>query len=282
MEIIESQKEKAKLFKELHHNGNILVLPNIWDPLGAALLQSLEYPAIATASASVAFANGYDDGEHVPFKDVLTLLSKIAASVNLPVTADIESGYASTQADLQKNIELLLSTGIVGINFEDYDKQTESLFPLEVQCERIGLIRKISEALGLPLFINARTDVYLRGKVFITEEEKLSETIKRGKAYIEAGADCLFPPAMKIKDDLKKLITTLKCPVNVIAIPGIPDFKSLQQIGVARLSLGPGFLKVAIKAMKDVALKLKSYEGLSEVTGIDVTSADLKTLVTKK
>ena len=282
MEIIQSQKEKAKLFKELHHSGHILVLPNIWDPLGAALLQSLEYPAIATASASVAFTNGYDDGEHVPFKDVLTLLSKIAASVNLPVTADIESGYASTQVDLQRNIELLLSTGIVGINFEDYDKQTESLFPLEVQCERIGLIRKISEALGVPLFINARTDVYLRGKVFITEEEKLSETIKRGKAYIEAGADCLFPPAMKIKDDLEKLIATLKCPVNVIAIPGIPDFKSLQQIGVARLSLGPGFLKVAIKAMKDVALKLKNYEGLSEVTGIDVTSADLKTLVTKK
>lgn len=282
MEIIQSQKEKAKLFKELHHSGHILVLPNIWDPLGAALLQSLKYPAIATASASVAFTNGYDDGEHVPFKDVLTLLSKIAASVNLPVTADIESGYASTQVDLQRNIELLLSTGIVGINFEDYDKQTESLFPLEVQCERIGLIRKISEALGVPLFINARTDVYLRGKVFITEEEKLSETIKRGKAYIEAGADCLFPPAMKIKDDLEKLIATLKCPVNVIAIPGIPDFKSLQQIGVARLSLGPGFLKVAIKAMKDVALKLKNYEGLSEVTGIDVTSADLKTLVTKK
>src|SRR5688572_17999542 len=109
MGIVLSQKAKAKLFKELHHSGNILVLPNIWDPLGAALLRSLGYPAIATASASVAFTNGYDDGEHIPFRDILMLLSKITASVNLPVTADIESGYASTQEDLQKNIELLLS-----------------------------------------------------------------------------------------------------------------------------------------------------------------------------
>ncbi len=282
MEIIESQKEKAKLFKELHHSGNILVLPNIWDPLGAALLESLGYPAIATASASVAFTSGYDDGEHIPFKDVLMRLSKIAASVHLPVTADVESGYARTQADLQKNIELLLSTGIVGINFEDYNTETGSLFPLEVQCERISIIRKISEAFDVPLFINARTDVYLRGKVFITEEEKLAETIKRGKAYIEAGADCLFPPAMKSKDDLEKLIATLKCPVNVLALPGIPDFTSLQQIGVARLSLGPGFLKVAIKAMKDLATKLKNFQGLDEVTGVDVTSAELKQLASKK
>jgi len=282
MEIIQSQKAKAKLFKELHHRGKILVLPNIWDPLGAALLQNLGYPAIATASASVAFTNGYDDGEHIPFKDVLMLLSKITASVDLPVTADIESGYSRTQTDLQKNIELLLGTGIVGINFEDYDKQTESLFPLEVQCERIGLIRKISEAFDVPLFINARTDVYLRGKVFITEEEKLSETIRRGKAYIEAGADGVFAPAMKIKDDLEKLIAALKCPVNVIALPGIPDIKSLQQIGVARLSLGPGFLKVAIKAMKDLAIKLKNHEGLDEVLENDITTTELRNLVLKK
>ena len=276
-----SQKVKAEQFKKLHHGSEILVLPNIWDQLGALLLESLGYPAVATASASVAWTNGYTDGEHVPFNEVLTRLKNIAGSVNLPVTADVESGYASTDIELEKNVAKLISTGIVGINFEDHDKKTDSLFSLEVQCGRIKVIRKVAEAMNVPLFINARTDVYLRGKGFNTPEEKLNETLRRGKAYVDAGADGLFPPAMKDKDELAKLVSALSCPVNVIAMPGIPDFRTLKQIGVRRVSLGPGFLKIAIKAMKQLALKLKNYEGLDEVINNEVSSDDLKKLVGK-
>lgn len=273
-----SQQSKAQAFKALHHSGTILVLPNIWDPLGARLLESLDYPAIATASASVAFTNGYDDGEHIPFNDVVRRLSQITAKVSLPVTADIESGYAETEEQLQKNIEILLETGIVGINFEDYDKQTGHLIPIERQARRIRLIRKIADASDVPLFINARTDVFLRGTEFFPEQ-RMNETLSRGKAYIDAGADCLFPPALKNEDDLKQLIDSLRCPVNVLAMPGIPDFKTLRDIGIARLSLGPGFLKIAIKAMKTIAMKLKSYEGLEDVTGNEITFEYLKDLV---
>ena len=276
-----SQKVKAEQFKMLHHGSEILVLPNIWDPLGAALLESLGYPAIATASASVALTNGYEDGEHIPFNEVLTRLRNIAGSVNVPVTADIESGYASSDGELESNIEKLISTGVVGINLEDHDKQSDSLFSLEAQCKRIQVVRKVAEAMNVPLFINARTDVYLRGKGFNTPEEKLNETLRRGKAYLDAGADGLFPPAMKDKDELAKLVSVLSCPVNVIAMPGIPDFRTLREIGVKRVSLGPGFLKIAIKAMKQLAIKLKNYEGLDEVIGNEVSSEDLKKLVSR-
>ena len=277
-----SQKLKAEQLRKLHHGSEILVLPNIWDQLGALLLESLGYPAIATASASVAWTNGYEDGEHIPFIEVLTRLKNIAGSVNLPVTADVESGYASTDTELEKNVEKLISTGIVGINFEDHDKKTDSLFPLDIQCRRIRIIRKVAETMNVPLFINARTDVYLRGKGFDTPEEKLNETLKRGKAYLDAGADGLFPPAMKDKDELAKLVSALRCPVNVIAMPGIPDFRTLKEIGVRRVSLGPGFLKIAIKSMKQLAVKLKNYEGLDEVIGNEVSSEELKKLVGKK
>jgi 2-methylisocitrate lyase-like PEP mutase family enzyme len=277
----DSQKVKAERFKKLHHGSEILVLPNIWDPLGAALLESLGYPAIATASASVALTCGYEDGERIPFDEVVPRLKNIARSVNLPVTADIESGYARSNGELESNIEKLISIGVVGINLEDHDKHSDALFTLDAQCKRIQVVRKVANTMDVPLFINARTDVYLRGKGFNTSEEKLNETLRRGKAYLDAGADGLFPPAMKDKDQLAKLVSALACPVNVIAMPGIPDFKTLKEIGVKRVSLGPGFLKIAIKAMKELAIKLRNYEGLDEVIGNEVSSEDLKKLVSR-
>jgi 2-methylisocitrate lyase-like PEP mutase family enzyme len=139
-----AQKEKAQQLHKLHHSGKLLILPNIWDSLGAVLLESLEYPAIATASASIAFTNGYNDGEHNPFADVLNTIGKIVNSVNLPVTADIESGYADNDTQLQENIKLLLEKGIVGINIEDTDKKANTLYSVNVQCNRIKLIKKIA------------------------------------------------------------------------------------------------------------------------------------------
>src|SRR5215212_5032334 len=121
-----SQQQKAKQFYDLHHSGKLLILPNIWDCLGAMLLEDLSYPAIATASASIAFTNGYDDGENIPFDVLLTLLKKIVSSVNVPVTADLESGYAENDIRLQENIKKLIDTGVVGINIEDVDKRTNS------------------------------------------------------------------------------------------------------------------------------------------------------------
>jgi 2-methylisocitrate lyase-like PEP mutase family enzyme len=276
-----TQREKAKQFYHLHHSGSLLILPNIWDCLGANLLESLHYPAIATASASVAFTNGYDDGQQISFDSVIELLKRIVSSVNIPVSADIESGFADDDVTLKENIKRLIAAGIVGINFEDTDKETNSILPIEVQCEKIKLVKKVSEEVSIPLFINARADVYLRGKEFDTPESKFEEALKRGRAYKTAGADCFYPIGMTRQEDIKGMVEQLQMPVNVITIPGIPELNILNEMGVARVSLGPSFLKIAIRAMKNLALKLQNFEGLTDITGNEITSAYVKHLVNR-
>lgn len=273
-----TQQEKVNAFYKLHHSGKLLILPNIWDSLGAMLLQDLGYPAIATASASVAFANGYDDGEHIPFTELLGILRKITSGVNVPVTADIESGYASNDVQLKNNILQLLDVGIAGINIEDTNKQTGSLRTVEEQCNRIKLIKDNCAEAGKQLFINARTDVYLRSHA----ENKLEETIKRGLAYKDAGADCFYPITMNKIDEIKQVVNAVQMPVNIIPVPGIPSLSELQSIGVARVSLGPSFLKTAVQAMKKLAVKLQQGEGIDDILGNEVTSAYLHGLVNKR
>lgn len=277
-----TQKEKALKLYALHHTGKLLILPNIWDALGAILLESLEFPAVATASASIAFSNGYNDGEQLPFADVLARLKQIANSVAVPVTADIESAYATTDAQLRNNINQLLDTGIVGINIEDTNTDTKAIYSLEEQCKRIRIIKEVAQERGIPLFINARTDVLLHGQLFKGEEEKFDEIIKRGLAYKEAGAGCFYPILMKKEEDIKRLYELIEFPINVLTFPGIPPLKNLEEIGVARVSLGPNYLKLALKTMKDTAIKLKDYDGLNEIINNDVTSDYVKKLVNKE
>jgi len=274
------QPEKGNLLNTLHHNGKLLALPNIWDPLGAILLESLGYAAVATASASIAFSNGYPDGEKIPFKELLHILRKIVRSVKIPVTADIESGYATNNAELTENIKMLLDAGIAGINFEDTNKDDKTIISIEAQCEKLSLIRNTASEMGIPLFINARTDVYLKEND-LSDEEKLSEAIRRGKAYKNSGANCFYPISLKKKHQIEIIIKEVGLPVNVLMLPGIPDFETLKTIGVARLSLGPGFLKTSINAMKNIAEKLLRDEGMQEVTDNPVTSAYLNTLISK-
>lgn len=273
-----TQQAKALLFYELHHNDRMLVLPNIWDALGALLLESIGHPAIATASAAIAYTNGYDDGEQIPFDNVVEILKRIAGNVNVPVTADIESGYSNTNSQLRENIKSLIKTGIVGINFEDSDKQSGLLVPINIQSERINIVREVANETGIRLFINARTDVFIKGTDF-DDNVKLSETIERARAYVDAGADCIFPIAVKQINHIKELTSNLVVPINILAIPGVPDLKVLNDLGVARVSLGPGFLKIAIKAMKNVAESLRNFEGTDAITTNEITSDYLKNLV---
>ncbi len=271
---------KANLFKQLHHNDRLLVLPNVWDPLGALLLESLGYPAIATASAAIAFSNGYPDGEKIPFHDLLFILQNIVRCVKIPVTADIESGYAENNVLLKENIKKLVDTGIVGINVEDSAHDSKVIIPVEVQCEKISLIKETAIAMGCPLFINARTDIYLKENV-LSENEKRSATIRRGKAYKEAGADGFYPIFLKEKEDIEAIIQEVALPVNLLLLPGIPGFDTLKTIGVSRLSLGPGFLKTSVNALKNIAQKLLQDEGMYALTKNPVTTDYLKNLITK-
>jgi 2-methylisocitrate lyase-like PEP mutase family enzyme len=275
------QTEKGNLFKQLHHNGELLVLPNIWDPLGAILLERLGYTAVATASASIAFSNGYADGEKIPFNDLLVILKRIVQRVQVPVTADIESGYAKNNFILEENIKKLIDAGIAGINLEDGAHDGNIISPIKDQCEKISLIKETAIKMGIPLFINARTDVYLKEN-HLSENEKLSETIRRGNAYKDSGADGFYPIFVKKKETVEAIIEAVTLPLNILLLPGIPGFETLKTIGVSRLSLGPGFLKTAINAMKNVAEKLLRDEGMYVQINNPITTAYLNELISKK
>ncbi len=263
------QAEKANRLLELHRSEKILILPNIWDVLGAKLLEHLGFPAIATASASVAFSQGVDDGEVISFDEHVAILKKIAQSVKVPVTADIERGYADSEEELSKNTERLLEAGIVGINIEDSIVEGGELVSIKEQSRRLRAIRETADGLGVPLVINARTDVFLAEDY---DGDRVAEAVKRSQAYREAGANCLFVVGCS-GGELAELLKQVELPVNVFAHNDLPSIKELEKMGVARLSIGPALLRSSISRMKDVAETLQNY-GSYDVFTEDVLSSD--------
>ena len=260
-----SQSEKADLLKKLHYSKQMLVLPNIWDVAGAALLEETGYQAVATASAAIARANGYQDGEIIPFESVLEILTQIVNAVNIPVTADIESGYATDLQELKANMRKILATGVAGINIEDSDPKTNLLLPLETQAERIKLIRNVAEKAGVRLFINARVDIFLKPND-LTWEGKLEAAIERGCAYADAGADCIYPILLKDEAAISTLVKSFPVPVNITIMKGSPELAVLQQLGVARVSFGPNFQKAMLLAMKTSLKNVKDKFSHSQLT----------------
>ena len=186
------QAAKAQRFLALHHDPKLLVLPNIWDPLGARMLESVGYPAVATASAAVAFSQGYDDGEQIPFDLMLDVIRRIAERVEVPVTADVERGFAGSPEDVAENMKRVLQAGAVGINLEDSRSEGGELLAADAQADRLRAVREMADREQIPLVINARTDVFLRDTP-TSRSEKIEEAITRGRRYLEAGADCLYP-----------------------------------------------------------------------------------------
>ena len=279
MNDISTQKEKAIIFRDLHHSPKLLLLPNIWDVLGGALLKDLGFPAIATASASIAYANGYLDGEQIPFKELISIVRKITNGVSLPVSVDFESGYAKTTSQLRTNVAKLIEAGAIGINIEDTDHSTGKLYSVARQAQRIETIREVAEKVNLPLFINARTDVFIPGKFYGENNNMLDETILRGNTYRAAGADGFYPILLNKMDLIKQIVMEIQMPLNILLAPRVTDLKKLEEAGVARVSLGPGFLRASIYAMKAYATELKSLTSDREFDEIQVTSDYLKKLI---
>lgn len=253
------QAKKAETFRELHRDPKLLVLPNIWDPLGARLLQHLGFPAVATASAAVAYSLGYNDGEVIAFDTMIDVVRRIAESVDVPLTADIERGYADSPEGVAENARAILDAGAVGINIEDSFSERGALRPVTEQCDRIRAIRAMADREGIPLVVNARTDVWL-SKKDASAEEKIEEIIDRARAYLDAGADCIYPITLGDLDILASVYAAIKAPINVYATTGAPPMRELEQAGISRLSLGPNLLKASLATMKAVALGLKNYE----------------------
>jgi 2-methylisocitrate lyase-like PEP mutase family enzyme len=192
--------------------------------------------------------------------------------VGLPLTADLERGYSDTPQGVAENARRVLAAGAVGINLEDSHNEGGALRPVDDQCERLAAVRAMADGMGVPLVINARTDVFLSaGKA--SRQQRTEEAILRGKAYMQAGADCLYPIGASHRETLERLVIATGAPINVYARTGVPPLPVLKEIGIRRVSLGPNLLRASMEAMRQVARTLKS-SGTYDLFGEDVISSD--------
>src|SRR5271165_3731868 len=265
---IQVQAEKAEKLRKLHHGPRILALPNAWDVVSARILEEVGHPAIATSSAAVAFAHGYPDGQRISRGEMLDAVARIAQAVRVPVTADLESGYGKTPEEMADFTKAMVVAGVAGLNFEDVTGDDESSHvELGLQVRNICAIRETSAALGVPVVINARTDVYLMP--IGPEATRFERTVERLRAYREAGADCLFVPGVCDRETIVKLVKALDAPLNILASQGCPSLDELEKMGVARVSAGSSAMRAAMGAFQRVAkdwLAHGSYDSLTQVT----------------
>lgn len=237
-------------FAALHAGGAPLVLFNIWDAGSARAVAAAGAKAIATGSMSVAGAQGYDDGEALPFTALLATVRQIANATSLPLSVDFETGYAEDIASLRANAAALREAGAIGCNLEDRLIGAQGLRAVEEQCERITAV----SAEGL--FVNARTDIFL-APLMAGEDpnrpELVEQAIARADAYAEAGAGCFFVPGLSQPGLVQQLCEAVQLPVNVMRLPGMVENHALAALGVARISHGPAPWRDAITALEDSA-----------------------------
>jgi 2-methylisocitrate lyase-like PEP mutase family enzyme len=255
------QREKAERLRDLHRGPGILVLPNAWDAAGAALFAEAGFSAIGTTSAGIANALGYTDGERISRDEMLAMVERIAAAVALPVTADMEAGYGDAVA----TAEGVIAAGAVGLNFEDAtDAGPEPLAGVAVQVEKIQAIREVGAARGVPLVVNARTDVYLRQVG--DPDGRFDEAVRRLNAYRSAGADCLFAPGVRDAETIGRLARAVGGPLNILAGAGTPSIPELERLGVARVSVGSGAMRATLGLLRRIAVELRDQGTFTALT----------------
>jgi len=223
------QKSKAQAFGALHTGGDILILPNAWDAASAAVMADAGAKAVATSSAAVAWSHGYPDGDLLPLPLLLGTIGAVArAAGDTPVTADIEGGYTDDLGQLGETIKAVIGAGAVGINLEDGRRDPG------LHARKVEAARKAADAAGVALFINARTDVYL--KSLAEGHAAYTETVTRAELYRNAGASGIFVPGPSDPDLIGRLADEIKLPLNIMLLPGLAGAAQLQALGVRRVS----------------------------------------------
>lgn len=221
----------ADELRRLHGDG-LLVLPNAWDAGSARLIESLGAKAIATTSAAVAWSHGFADGDLLPTSMLVATVSEIARVVSVPVSVDVEGGYSTDPTAVGEVVARVIDAGGVGINLEDGAGDPDLL------AAKIERAKGAGARLGVELFVNARTDVYLRG--LVPPERRVEESLAREERYRGAGADGIFVPAIVDPDEIRAVASAARLPLNVLAMPGLPSAAELESLGVRRLSAGSG------------------------------------------
>ena len=230
------------------------MLPNAWDCASARIFEEAGFPAIATTSAGVAFSLGFPDGQLISREEMLGVVKRIVACVQVPVTADLEGGYD----DVAKTAAGLIDSGAAGLNLEDMEGEgSAALVDIEKQVRKIKAIRDAGNRLGVNVVINARTDLYLAE--IGDASSRFDDACKRLRAYRDAGADCLFIPGIREESLIRNFVDALAFPINVLAVVGSPPVKRLKELGVARVSVGSGIARAAMGQTRRAARELKEF-----------------------
>jgi 2-methylisocitrate lyase-like PEP mutase family enzyme len=252
-----TQIEKAVDFRLRHRGTGVLVLPNAWDVASARIFEEAGFPAIATTSAGIAFSLGYPDGQRISREEMIARIGRIARGVKVPVTADVEWGYGSTAEEIARTTHEVIEAGAVGMNLEDTSGNSDQpLLPLDRALEKIKAVRETAAAMRVPVVVNARTDVYLLEGG--DPDANYAEALGRLVAFRDAGADCVFAPGLKDAATIGSLVKDVACPLNILAVPGTPSIAELQMLGVARVSVGSGFMRATLGALRTMAEELKN------------------------
>ena len=259
-----TQRGRAERFRALHGRGRILILANAWDVASARLFEVAGFPAVGTTSAGVAWSYGYPDGQKIPFELIVDTTRRVAESVSVPVTADIEHGFSNHPDEVERAVARIIEAGAIGLNLEDAsDEPGHPLVSVADMVAKIRAARRAGERTGVPVFVNARTDVYFLG---LDDAARVRETKERFSAYAEAGADGVFAPGLTAKDEIVEILESIRLPLNVYALPGLPPAAELERLGVARVSVGCGPMQATLATLREIANELKasgSWESFS-------------------
>jgi 2-methylisocitrate lyase-like PEP mutase family enzyme len=263
-----TQPAKAEAFRRMHAGGPVpLVLVNVWDAASARLVEKAGARAIATSSSAISWSLGFPDGSHVPPDLAFDALRRITAATGVPVTADIESGYAGEDGAfddglLRQTVAAVLDAGAVGVNIEDSGGMR--LTAIDEQARRIRLVRAAAEESGVHLFINARTDTYLSRQ---SGDSAFEETLMRAEAYLAAGADGIFVPGVTDLHVLHELSRRIPAPLNALAGIGSASVGELHDAGVRRVSIGGNAAKAAYATVSRVAAEILGDGNWSRLAG---------------
>jgi 2-methylisocitrate lyase-like PEP mutase family enzyme len=272
----DDQKHLAEAFRRAHRGPPLLLLPNAWDAMSARLFEAAGFGAIATTSGGVAWALGFADGEHAPWKEVVEAHARIVRSVRVPVTADIEAGYGDTPDQVAKSITDIIQAGVVGCNLEDgTPRPDQPVRGIDDAAARIRAAREAADAAGVPLVINARIDLYLKNVG--DPQTRFDETVRRSKAYLAAGADCIYPFALGDMDTLARVVKAIGAPINVVARAGLPPAAEFERIGVARISIAAGASLAVADLIQKIGQDLRAT-GRFDLLAHSINRADVQKL----
>ncbi len=250
------QRQLADVFRRAHRGPKLLLLANAWDAMSARQFEAAGFDAVATTSGGVAWALGFPDGEKTPWAEVVEQTRRIVNAVRVPVTADIEAGYGDTPADVARSVTDILGAGAVGFNLEDGTPRPETpVRTIEDASARLRAARQAADAAGIPAVINARIDLYLKNVGDVAS--RFDDTVRRAKAYLAAGADCIYPFGFIDMDTIARLVQAIGAPINIVARAGSPPVDALERIGVARVSIASGATLSVMSLIKRIAEELR-------------------------